>query len=60
MEGNAIGILAVVVVLGIVLLCAYVLVNSFTPELIMALACIVAVVTIVAIGLLAIAINSRD
>ena len=33
MEGSAVGIVAVVVVLGIVLLCAYSLVNALTPEL---------------------------
>ena len=60
MEDTAIGIVAVVVVLGIVLLYAFSLVNAFTPELITALVCTVAIIAIVGIVLLALSLKNRE
>ena len=60
MEVNAIGIIAVVVVLGIILLYAFSLVDAFTPELIMFLVCIVALAAIFGIVMLALAIKNRE
>jgi len=55
MEVCAVGIIAVVVLLGIVLLYAFSLVGAFLPELMIALVAIVAVVAVVAIVLMALA-----
>jgi hypothetical protein len=49
---GAVGIIAVAVVLGIVLLLAFKLVEALTPELMLALVCIVAIVAVVAISLM--------
>jgi hypothetical protein len=49
MEANALWIVAVVMVMDIVLLCAFSLVNAFTPEFIMSLVAIIALVAIVRI-----------
>jgi hypothetical protein len=57
---TAIGIMAVVVVLAIVFLCAFSLVGAFLPELMMTLVAIVAVVGIVAIVLLALSFRNTD
>jgi low temperature requirement protein LtrA len=60
MEVCAAGIIVVVVVLGIVLLCAFSLVGAFLPELNMALVTIVAVVAVVATVLMALTYRNRD
>jgi hypothetical protein len=61
MEANlGIGIVAVAVVIGIVLLCAFSFVDAFTPELNTALVCVVAIVAIFAIVLMAFAFKNRE
>jgi hypothetical protein len=56
----AIGIVAVAVVLGIVLLLSFTLVGAFLPELLMVLVGIVAVVAVVAITLMVLAFKNRE
>jgi hypothetical protein len=47
-------------VLGIVLLLAFKLVETFTPEFMLALVCIVAIVAVLAISLMALTFKNRD
>jgi low temperature requirement protein LtrA len=56
----AVGLIAVTVVLGIVLLLAFSLVGAFLPELMMVLVAIVAIVAVVAISLMALTFKNRD
>ena len=57
---SAIGVVAFVVVVGIILLCAFSIVEALTPAFLAALVAIVALVAIYAIVFAALAFKNRD